>query len=150
MEKKWLDVVAVIKLYKRDVYFECLHPQRDTLPPAISVHTALSVSSFLFLVLEVDVRYGESTTLKWRTFSPFPKVEMRNRLRIPIAIDQMNGRDFERLISPSQSVWSWRLLQRPRERTMTSEILPAIPLAAGETAHTYYIQFCLQHFIIFL
>lgn len=118
--------------------------------PSISVHIALSVFSFLCLRLMSD---RESTTLKWRDNSTFPKVEMRDGLRIPIAIDQMNGRDFERLISLSQSVWSWHLLQRPRERTMASEILPTIPPAAGErgtSTHTYYIHFCLQYFITFV
>ena len=51
----------------------------------------------------------------------------------------MNGGDFERLISPSQSVWIWRPLQRPREKSVAWEILAAIPQAALETgtSHTH-------------
>lgn len=44
----------------------------------------------------------------------------------------MNGGDFKHLISLSQSVWSWRLLQRPRESTVALENLQAIPMAAVE------------------
>lgn len=91
--------------------------------------------SFLCLRLMSDT---ESSTLKWRTCSPFPKVKMRYGLRIPIATDQMNGGDLERLISLSQSAWRWRSVQRPRERTTASEILPAIPLAAEETSTRTY------------
>lgn len=82
---------------------------------------------------------SDITTLKWCAYSPFTKVKMRNSLRIQIAIDQMNGGDFKHLISLSHSVWSWRLLQRPRESTMASEILQAIPMAAVETgkSHTH-------------
>lgn len=47
--------------------------------------------SFLCLRLMSDM---ESSTLKWRTGSPFPKVKMRYGLRIPIATDQMNGGGF--------------------------------------------------------
>lgn len=32
---------------------------RPPLSPPISVHTVLSISSFIFLVPEVDIRYGE-------------------------------------------------------------------------------------------
>ncbi|CAB1423297.1 unnamed protein product [Pleuronectes platessa] len=52
----------------------------------------------------------------------------------------MNGGDFERLISPSQSVWSWRRLQRPREKSVASEILAAIPQAALETVLLKLLQ----------
>ena len=125
--------------------------------PSISFHIALSVFSFLCLRLMSD---RESTTLKWRDNSTFPKVEMRDELRIPIAIDQRNGRDFERLISLGQSVWSWRLLQRPRERTMASEILPAIPQGKGVHLHTHitftfasnillYLYRFIKHFFLF-
>lgn len=130
---------------KIEVYFKRPHPQRGLPPsPPISVHRVLSVSSFLFSRLRL-MSDTESSTLKWpRTCSPSPKVKMRNRLRIPITMDQMNGRDFERLISLSQSVWSWRLLQRPRETTLASEILPAIPVDAVETGkyeHTFYTPY---------
>lgn len=80
---------------------------------------------------------SDITTLKWCAYSLFTKVKMGNSLRIQIAIDQMNGGDFKHLISLSQSVWSWRLLQRPRESTMASEILQAIPMAVMETGKSH-------------
>ncbi len=124
--------------YKREVYFKRLHPQWDLPPLPLSLSAQCCQSnrcSFLCLRLMSDT---ESSTLKWPcTCSPFPKVKMRNRFRIPIAVDQMNGGDFERLISLSQSVWSWRRLQRPKETTMASEILQLSPWLQRKQAHMH-------------
>lgn len=57
---------------------------------------------------------------------------MRNRLGIQIATDQMNGRDFELLISLSHFG-----AQTPKGETMGSEVLSASPLAAAQTGTSY-------------
>lgn len=69
---------------------------------------------------------------------------MRNRLGIQIATDQMNGRDFELLISLSQSFWSPDTKRRDYGlRGSLSK--PSGCSANRDILHTYRIQFCLQH-----
>lgn len=113
-------------------------------PLSLSTQPCQSASiSFLRLRFISD---RESTTLKWCTYPPFPKVNTRNRRRIQIATDQMNGADSELLISLSQVVSS------PETKRWDYGLGGSLSQSSGckckqvHLTHTYRIQFCLQHF----
>lgn len=128
---------------ERNVFWTPSSTGRPPLHPlSLSTQSCQSVYiSFLCLRLISDT---ESSALKWCRYPPFPKVKMRNRLGIQIATDQMNGRDFELLISLSQSFWSPDTKRRDYGlRGSLSK--PSGCSANSDILHTYRFQFFLQH-----